>query len=112
MFKLTPSGTETILYHFIQNGIDGAFPDAGLVLDKLGNLYGTTSAGGLYNLGTVFKLTPSATGTETILWNFGNRLDGVVPVCDLIFDKLGNLYGTTAGGGGYNGWGTLFKLTP
>ena len=107
VFKLTPSGTETILWSF-GNGTDGANPLAGVVLDRNGNLYGTTEYGGAYNQGTVFKLTPS--GTETILWSFGNGTDGAYPVAGLVM-YTGNLYGTTANGGAY-GDGTVFEVTP
>ncbi|HLY05336.1 MAG TPA: choice-of-anchor tandem repeat GloVer-containing protein, partial [Rhizomicrobium sp.] len=78
------------------------------VLDKQGNLYGTTISGGAYNLGTVWKLTPS--GTETVLWSFGNGTDGSVPV-GVVPDGSGNLYGTTNTGGTYN-LGTAFEVTP
>jgi uncharacterized repeat protein (TIGR03803 family) len=115
VFKVTPSGTETILHSFDPNGTDGWVPAAGLVIDKKGNLYGTTVNGGAYNGGTVFKLTPS--GKETILWSFGNGTDGSHPYAGLVFDKKRNLYGTTEEGGVYScpyGYtcGTVFKLTP
>ena len=94
VFRLTPSGTETVLYSFGSQSGDGYFPLAGLTMDAKGNLYGTTLAGGAYNQGTVFKLTPS--GTETILWSFGNEWDGAWPNGGLVFDHKGNLYGMTA----------------
>ena len=107
VFKLTASGTETVLWSF-GNGTDGANPLAGVVQDTTGNLYGTTEYGGAYNQGTVFKLTPS--GTETILWNFGNGMDGANPLAGVILDTAGNVYGTTANGGLY-GSGTAFEVT-
>jgi len=117
VFKLTPLGSETILYSFGSNGTDGYLPYGSLIFDKKGNLYGTTNSGGAYRFGTVFKLTPS--GTETILHSFnpGNGTDGYMPSGDsLLLDKEGNLYGTTALGGGYscngNGCGTVYKVTP
>ena len=118
VFELTPTKngwTETILHSFALNGTDGAEPFAGLVLDKEGNLYGTTYEGGEYNQGTVFKLTPS--GTETILHSFDfNGLDGYYPDGTLVLDGKGNLYGTTTYGGPYgcneDGCGTVFELTP
>jgi uncharacterized repeat protein (TIGR03803 family) len=119
VFKVTPSGTETILHSFDLYGTDGAYPANGLVVDKKGNLYGTTVMGGAYLEGTVFKLTPS--GTETILYSFGASGDGYYPIAGLVFDKKGNLYGTTVDGGAYShqgngcalyGCGTVFKLTP
>lgn len=57
VFKIAPGGTETVLYNFT-GGADGANPEAGLILDANGNLYGTTTNGGAYTYGTVFKLTP------------------------------------------------------
>ena len=106
VFKLTPSGTETILHNFDLNGRDGANPIAGVVMYS-GNLYGTTEYGGAYGYGTVFKLTPS--GTEKILWSFRNGTDGAYPVAGLVVYN-GNLYGTTANGGAY-GDGTVFEVT-
>ena len=64
VFEVTSSGTETILHSFNNNGLDGYFPSAALVLDGKGNLYGTTHVGGTYGYGAVFELKPS--GTETI----------------------------------------------
>jgi uncharacterized repeat protein (TIGR03803 family) len=118
VFKLTPDGTETVLYAF-QGGSDGAVPQASLIMDEAGNLYGTTVRGGnisdcdRYGCGTVFKLAPD--GTETALHAFaGGPNDGANPVGDLIADKKGNLYGTTAEGGraGGDGAGIAFKLVP
>jgi uncharacterized repeat protein (TIGR03803 family) len=110
--------TETTLHAFT-NGSDGGAPDAGLISDSNGNLYGTALDGGAYGYGTVYKLTHSTSGwTETVLYNFdGGTGDGAFPDYDLAFDAAGNLYGTTSEGGiGWNtpvrGWGTVFELTP
>jgi len=119
VFELTPKTgggwTEKILHAF-GNGRDGIQPSPGLVFDTTGNLYGTTSAGGTYNGGTVFELTPKADGgwTEKILHDFGDGSDGSDPVAVLTFDSAGNLYGTTANGGSgcLGGCGTVFELTP
>ncbi len=119
VFELTPAAgggwTETVLYSF-GGSPDGADPLAGLIFDAAGNLYGTTGAGGTYDYGTVFELTPAAGGgwTETVLHNFNyNVTDGYYPYAGLIFDAAGNLYGTTSQGGTYGyGWGTVFELTP
>jgi uncharacterized repeat protein (TIGR03803 family) len=110
VFKLTADGTETVLHSFGQSG-DGIHPEtAGLVLDKQGNLYGTTEDGGAYGKGIVFKVSPD--GTETVLHNFGSQPeDGTYPFAGLILDNQGNLYGTTEDGGAYDE-GTVFKLTP
>jgi len=105
--------TETILWNF-GSGADGTFPDAGLIRDKNGNLYGTTVQGGTNNFGTVFKLTPPTTSggswTQAILWSF-DLTDGDLPEAGLIRDTSGNLYGTTYSGGS-TGLGTAFKLRP
>jgi uncharacterized repeat protein (TIGR03803 family) len=114
VFKLTPSGSgyfESVLYSF-HGGHDGAHPHAGLIFDKQGALYGTTSGGGYHGAGTVFKLTPSGSGySESILYRFESGNDGANPAAGLIFDKSGALYGTTAAGG-HDGCGTVFKLSP
>ncbi|QAU25381.1 hypothetical protein EO087_04375 [Dyella sp. M7H15-1] len=69
VFKVTPSGTETVLYSFgSSGGTDASYPRAGLIQGSDGSFYGTTSAGGTYNVGTVFKVTPS--GVETVLCSF------------------------------------------
>jgi uncharacterized repeat protein (TIGR03803 family) len=107
VFKLAPNGTETVLHDF-GNANDGDHPEAGLIEDSSGNLYGTTVNGGTYNSGTVFKLAPD--GTETVLYAFGAAGgDGGNPGSALLRDKRGNLYGTTAYGGAYAG-GTVFEL--
>jgi len=104
----TKGWTETILHSFGASG-DGSQPSCALTLDTAGNLYGTTNVGGAYSYGTVFELTPS--GTEKILWSFGNGTDGANPVAGVIRDAAGNLYGTTEYGGNH-GYGAVFKLTP
>src|SRR5579864_2916212 len=110
IFKVTPSGTETVLYSFGSQSGDGYGPHESLAFDKQGNLYGTKYLGGANGGGTVFKMTPS--GTETVLYSFGSQSgDGLYPFGGLVFDKQGDLYGTTLIGGAY-GWGTVFKLTP
>ncbi|MGE5056322.1 MAG: choice-of-anchor tandem repeat GloVer-containing protein [Acidobacteriota bacterium] len=101
--------TFTTLFSF--NNSDGANPQASLIMDAQGNLYGTTSSGGTYGFGTVFKLDPS--GKETVLHSFaGNLEDGGTPVANLIADVSGNLYGTTDQGATPAGGGTVFKLDP
>jgi uncharacterized repeat protein (TIGR03803 family) len=88
-----------------------------LVADASGALYGTTNIGGSANFGTVFKLTPNASGySESILYSFQGGLDGRTPATALVADKRGALFGTTLFGGGSmtckSGCGTVFKLTP
>jgi uncharacterized repeat protein (TIGR03803 family) len=111
VFKVTPEGTETLLYSFGSQSGDGWEPWAGLIMDKQGNLYGTTPGGGAKNRGTVFKVTPE--GTETVLYSFGSHpRDGKQPFAGLIMDHAGNFYGTTEMGGGPKHRGTVFKLAP
>jgi uncharacterized repeat protein (TIGR03803 family) len=113
VFAVSAAGKEVVLYAFA-GGKDGSNPQAGLAMDASGNLYGTNSAGGANNNGTVFKLTHPTKGSkwiETILYNFGTGSDGAVPLAAVKFDKAGNLYGTTSAGGSY-GYGTIFELTP
>jgi uncharacterized repeat protein (TIGR03803 family) len=105
VFKIDSTGQETVLYSF--NLIpDGESPQASLILDKAGNIYGTTLGGGPLGAGTVFKIDP--TGTETILYSFTNGTDGGYPVAALLRDGFGNLYGTARGGG--DCCGVVFKL--
>jgi uncharacterized repeat protein (TIGR03803 family) len=90
-------------------------PYAGLILDKSGNLYGTTELGGAYDQGTVFELTRNSSGgwIQTVLYNFTGGGDGGQPAGGLLFDASGNLLGTTMFGGTgscTNGCGTVFKL--
>src|SRR5580658_452879 len=115
--------TQTILWNFDNNGTDGYIPwtwGSGLVMDSHDNLYGTTQAGGAYNLGTAWEISPPMISgqpwTETILWSFGNPAvtDGYEPTSGLIMDKNGNLFGTTLEGQspsqGFDG--TVFELSP
>lgn len=92
--------TAKVLHNF--KGGYGSY--GSLVFDLSGNLYGTTGGGGVYNNGTVFKLSPNASGhwMETVLHSF-NGNDGLQPLAGLIFKK-GALYGTTLSGGAYNGY--------
>ena len=117
VFRLTPNGngrwTEEVLYPFKNDGKDGQHPQASLVFDSGGNLYGTTQNGGdNADAGTVFRLTRNTGGswTENVLHSFGFADDGAYPFSALIFDSSGNLYGTTGYGGPTN-VGTVFKLT-
>ena len=111
VFQLTPSGTLNVLHSFT-GGSDGAYPEAGLIADMAGNLYGTTWGGGTGGRGTVFQLTPS--GTLTVLHSFTGGSDGAWPAAGLFADAAGNLYGTTSSGGATascpGGCGTVFQL--
>ena len=84
-------------------------PEAGLIMDSSGNLYGTTESGGVDDDGTVFELAKGS-GTITTLASF-NGTNGADPTAGLIMDSSGNLYGTTELGGAY-GDGTVFELSP
>lgn len=113
VFKVTAKGRETVLYSFTGKA-DGANPQASLVMDAAGNLYGTASAGGSNGNGTVFSLAPKKTGgrlSEKVLYSFGKGTDGAIPVASVTFDAAGNLYGTTSAGGAY-GYGIVFRLKP
>jgi uncharacterized repeat protein (TIGR03803 family) len=105
--------TESVVFRFGEPGDSFSDPHGGVIIDKKGNLYGTTYAGGAF-AGGVFELTPpTALGsawTETTLENFDST-DGGGPNGTLVFDNAGNIYGTTVIGGAANS-GTVFELTP
>jgi uncharacterized repeat protein (TIGR03803 family) len=120
VFKLSNTGTETVLYTFTGKA-DGGGPVAGVILDAKGNLYGTTYGGGDindcagYGCGVVFKLDTS--GTETVLYSFTGGTDGGDPDAGVTQDANGNLCGTTYQGGDLScgfglGCGVVFELTP
>jgi uncharacterized repeat protein (TIGR03803 family) len=114
VFKIDTTGTETIVYSFGESATDGGTPVAGLIMDSVGNFYGTTSRGGAHYAGTTFQISPAAAGayTETILYSFGaSSTDAEGPQAGLVMDSAGNLYGTTLGGGTI-GNGTVFKVSP
>ncbi|HEV2178604.1 MAG TPA: choice-of-anchor tandem repeat GloVer-containing protein [Terriglobia bacterium] len=119
VFRITPAGRLTTLYEFCsQSGCtDGESPLAGLVQASNGNLYGTTSFGGAFGYGAVFKITPA--GKLTTLYSFCSQsgcTDGEHPYAALIQATDGNFYGTTYEGGTSpncgGGCGTIFKITP
>ena len=123
VYKMTPSGTVTILHAFT-GGTDGSIPGYGtLIIDAQGNLYGTTKQGGNLSCkggnhqgcGVIFKIDPS--GNETVLYAFSGEQDGNSMSYGVTADPAGNLYGTTLEGGDLNcdlsghGCGTIFKLS-
>jgi uncharacterized repeat protein (TIGR03803 family) len=141
VYRLSPpaqkggSWTETLLYEFQGKGAnDGESPNSGLIMDKLGNLYGLTAYGGTGNClllglaagcGTVYEISPpkqkGGAWTETILYSFPSATQGYVPIGDLVFDSAGNLYGSTLFGGtkgttcdpDYGGQcGVVFEISP
>lgn len=100
--------TFTVLYTFT-NTAQGEQPDAGLIADSDGNLYGTTQYGGTNGgFGTIFRLAPN--GKETVLYSFSGTPDGEDPYAGLVADSSGNLCGSTLYGGTNGGFGTLFQL--
>jgi len=110
IFKMTPTGTVTILHNFGDHTVtnDGNYPQSSLVEGTDGNFYGTTGFSSASS-GTVFKMTPQ--GTVTILHVFGSTNDGSQPLAGLIQGYDGNFYGTTVGGGTF-AEGTAFQITP
>lgn len=141
VFHLTPpiekggAWNETVLYVFKgRANKDGETPAGGIVIDAAGNLYGTTGYGGTgpctllgstVGCGTVYEVSPPAKQgdpwTEMVLYNFQGGQDGYVPSGDLVFDRMGNLYGVTLFGGGkgtncgdslYPNCGTVWRLSP
>ncbi len=139
VFELIPnqdgSWTESVLWTFT-GGSDGGWPFSGMIIDSQGNLYSTTTAGGLAGgcsatgyepgCGTVFKMSPNGSGwTESVLWTFSGGSDGSYPLGPVVMDEQGNLYGAAYFGGDLNatnpacapsgspvGCGVVFKLTP
>jgi uncharacterized repeat protein (TIGR03803 family) len=107
IFKIAPDGTETVLHAFADGPTDGRAPFGSLLLDKAGNLYGTTQDGGAQFSGTVFEFTNH--GTVELLHSFLGGNDGEEPAAGLALDRTGNLFGTTLGGGAW-GEGTVFEL--
>jgi uncharacterized repeat protein (TIGR03803 family) len=131
VFELTRGSTgwtETVLYYFcsVADCADGDQPQAGLIFDSAGNLYGTTGYGGGTSgcsggCGTVYELSPSSNGwTEAVIYTFCVTFvcsDGEHPFAPLVFDATGNLYGTANNGGNSGcgpetGCGVVFKLAP
>lgn len=105
VYKLSPQGTETVLYAF--DDTHGKWPSAGLVQGTDGSFYGVAGSGGTNDDGVAFKITPA--GNFTVLFNFDSA-HGEGPSSALIQGNDGNFYGTTIRGGAA-GVGTIFKMT-
>jgi uncharacterized repeat protein (TIGR03803 family) len=118
VYQVSPTSgggwTEKVVHSF-GNGTDGLSPRANVIVDKAGNLYGTTIYGGANSLGTVFEVSPGSGGSwnETVLYSFNpiNGSDGWYPVGGVVFDTAGNLFGTTTIGS-TGGGGIIFELSP
>ncbi len=123
VYELSPTSSgawkETVLHAF--TWLDGAYPEAGLIRDAAGNLYGTAADGGyLCYCGIVYELSPISTGgwKYTVLHSFAEGPNGFIPETPLVFDAAGNLYGTTTFGGSpttacsTEGCGVVFRLSP
>jgi uncharacterized repeat protein (TIGR03803 family) len=117
VFELAPlGGSWTFDALRALTGSCSSGPRGELVMDAAGNLYGTTYSGGIFEYGSVFKLTPgNGDWTYNSLHDFTNGSDGAAPESRLIFDANGNLYGTASQGGtGCSplGCGVVFQITP
>lgn len=115
VFELSPQaggGWQERMLYFFQNGADGAIPDALLIIDPSGNLYGATQVGGSESCGTVFELSPGTGGTwnQQTLHEFAGS-DGCEPFLNMVRDSAGNIYGITEAGGAKSR-GTIFEINP
>jgi uncharacterized repeat protein (TIGR03803 family) len=108
IFRMSPTGSVTVVHTFAGGSTDGANPVSALVQANDGNFYGTTLLGGASNAGTAFRLT--AGGTVTVLNTFGGGYDGANPGAALVQAADGNFYGTTRAGA--SSYGTVFKMSP
>jgi uncharacterized repeat protein (TIGR03803 family) len=130
VFELSPPSVTggqwnySVIYNFcsLSSCADGQHPQGSPTLDSSGNIYGVTDFGGQFQSGVVWELSPNLGGgwTETVLYSFcslENCADGSFPESGLVWDKSGNLYGTTLDGGtgrhdrGDNTGGTLYELS-
>jgi uncharacterized repeat protein (TIGR03803 family) len=102
VWKIDTWGNFSVV-HDLVGATDGYGPNSPLLLDKNGNLYGTSLHGGAYNLGTVYRITPS--GGFSVVHTFANNSDGAEPTGNLVNDGYGMIYGGTASG-------TVFKIVP
>jgi uncharacterized repeat protein (TIGR03803 family) len=111
-FEICACAGREVQIHQFGRGTDGAQPIGGVVLDKAGNIFGTTSLQGAYGNGTVFEEKRSGkTWTESTIYSFTGGDDGASPPAGVTLDRDGNLYGTTSLGGA-NGYGVIYRLSP
>jgi hypothetical protein len=108
-----------VLYNFTGVNGDGALPFAGVTFDEVGNLFGTTAYGGIYNgacqigCGTVYELSPTSSGSwrERVLHRFTAGADGSLPYSSVTLDSAGNVFGTASTSGAGNA-GIAFEIKP
>lgn len=117
VFKITPGGTESVVYSFAGGTADGAWPQGPLIQASDGNFYGVTASGGASGNGVVYKITPG--GTESVVYSFaGGAADGATPTGRLLQASDGNFYGVTITGGsnapvgGAGNSGVAYRITP
>ncbi|HWY21906.1 MAG TPA: choice-of-anchor tandem repeat GloVer-containing protein [Candidatus Acidoferrum sp.] len=119
LYKLVPptqqggAWTQQVLYAFTSAGTDGRLPNAAVVINSQGTIYGVTQQGGAWDSGVIYQVKPGTGGTftETVLYSFGNNQDASTPNGPLVLDSTGNLYGVTSLGGAFN-QGTVYKFIP
>jgi uncharacterized repeat protein (TIGR03803 family) len=121
VYKLTPPAkqggawTQQVLHAFTSTstGTDGRLPNAAVVVNKQGTIYGVTQQGGIWDSGVLYQITPvkGGTFTETVLYSFGNGDDASTPNGPLILDSKGSLYGVASLGGAFNE-GAAYKFVP
>ena len=112
VYELSPSGgvwTKTVL-HLFTDTPDGSAPDAGLAIDRFGNLFGTTNNGGTAGTGALFEVSPTSIGwTKTVLHSFTDGADGGFLTSPVTLDLKGNIFGV-ASSGGVGGYGVAFAF--
>jgi len=109
VFRIDDDGNETVLHSFGSSHSDGVFPQAGLVADAEGNVYGTTGGGGTHGAGTVFKI--DSKGQYSVVYSFKTTGgDAKNPAAGLVLDQAGNLYGTSPSGGAAAA-GAIFQIS-
>jgi uncharacterized repeat protein (TIGR03803 family) len=119
LYKLVPptqqdgAWTQQVLHAFTSAGTDGRLPNASIVINSHGTIYGVTQQGGAWNSGVLYQVKPGTGGTfsETVLYSFGSNQDASTPNGPLVLDSTGNLYGVTSLGGVFN-QGAVYKFIP
>ena len=119
LYKLIPPAlqggawTQQVLHAFTSWRSDGRLPNAAIVINSQGTIYGVTQQGGAWDSGVLYQVRPGTGGTftETVLYSFGNNEDASTPNGPLILDSTGALYGVTSLGGAFN-QGAVYKFIP